>query len=180
MQIDVSRLTEFDLLTDAVEFVFGTEIGTSVRNMSRWYASGHSPIRTQLYAIYAVDTPYSVCMQMRTHDKNGALFLVEPGRPDTGTERAKHQEGNYRDQPRNMFILCNAQHLLDWSHKRLCMKAEEPTREWFKMLRHQIAVVDPVLASHMVPMCEYRGGICGEFKPCGKGRKLRYGSGQNN
>ena len=176
MKIKIDKLTDFWLLKDAVDFVFGTNIGTTYGSVERWYEAEHSPLRTQLFAIYAYDTPYSVCMQMRTHEKNGALFLIEPGRPDTGTERAKQQEGDYRERPRNMFTLCNAQHLIDWSHKRLCAKAEDTTRRWFELLKSEMERRDPLLARRMEPMCEYRGGICGEFKPCGKGKRRTYGA----
>lgn len=168
MSMIVRKLTDFHLLASAVQFVFGREVSTSAENRDRWYNSGHSPIRTQLFAVYASDVPYSVCMQMRTHEKNGALFIIEPGRPDTGTERARNPEGNYRNAPRNMFILCNAQHLIDWSHKRLCYTAEDKTRQWFMELCANVYEVDPELAQYLEPMCKYRNGKCTEFKPCGR------------
>ena len=168
MKITVKKLTEDALLSEAVRFIFNRENRST---LARWYRSEHSPARTQLFAIFSEDTPYSVCMQMRTHDKNGALFLIEPGRPDTGTARAKSQSGDYRSRPRNMFILCNAQHLIDWSHKRLCMKAEAPTRTWFEALRLEVAKCDPELSIFLEPICAYRNGICAEFKSCGNPQK---------
>ena len=166
MKIEVNKVTQEDLLKAAVKHVFGVE---SKMPLWKWYDSGHTPSRTQIFSIYVTDMPYSVAMQMRTHDKNGALFLVEPGRPDTGTERLKDWNGdNYRDQPRNVFILCNAQHLIDWSHRRMCKKAEDKTREFFGALKKEIAKVDVDLADNLVPMCFYRGGSCHEPKPCVK------------
>ena len=35
------------------------------------------------------------------------------------------------------------------------------------MIKHEIEVVDPALAKHLVPMCVYRGGICSEPNSCG-------------
>ena len=166
MQIEVEKLTDFSLMKKVVNHVFNLDTRAS---LSKWYNSEHSPIRTQLFTIFAYDVPYSVCMQMRTHDKNGALFLIESGRPDNyGSDRVKCQSGNYREQPRNMFIMCNAQHLIDWSHKRLCGKAEKPTREFFSLLKRQITNVDADLAKMLVPKCVYRNGLCTEFKPCGE------------
>lgn len=164
MKIDVIKLTSNSLMADAVKHVFNVD---SKCNMNKWYKSEHSPIRTQMFAIYGYDIPYSVIMQMRTHEKNGALFLVEPGRPDTGTERAKNQvkSGNYRDMPRNVFIMCNAQHLIDWSRKRLCNKTEDKTRFFFNTLKDRIKECDPQLAEYMVPNCKYRG-MCPEFNSC--------------
>ena len=164
MKIKVKKLTDTTLLSDVVKHVFGID---SACNMKKWYMSEHSPIRTQLFSIFCTDIPYSVLMQLRTHEKNGALILVEPGRPDTGTERAKAQEGNYRDRPRKAFILCNAQHLIDWSRKRLCNKTEDKTRFFFNELKNIIKEIDPTLSDKMVPNCVYRG-ICTEFKSCTK------------
>lgn len=164
MEIRVEKLTGAELLKDAMLHVFGIQAKAS---LGKWYKSEHSPVRTQLFAIYITDMPYSVAMQIRTHDKNGALMLVEPGRPDTGTERAKQHTGNYRDALRNMFILCNAQHIMDWSRKRLCRNAEDKTRNFFLELREVMQDIDPYLAENMVPRCEYIGR-CTEFKSCQK------------
>lgn len=164
MKLKVDKITDTTLLSTAVEHVFGIK---TKGNMTKWYTSEHSPIRTQLFVIYGTDIPYSVVMQLRTHDKNGALFLVEPGRPDTGTERAKNYVGNYRDMPRNVFIMCNAQHLIDWSRKRLCNKTEDKTRLFFNELKNLIKEIDSDLADHMIPNCVYRGK-CPEFSSCSK------------
>lgn len=164
MKITVEKLTDESLLKKCMKHIFNVDVKTS---LSKWYNSGHSPMRTQMFAIYCEDVPYCVCMQMRTHDKNGALFLVESGRPDTGSAK---EHG--RLAPRKMFIMCNAQHLIDWSHKRMCMKAESYTREFFNLLREEISKVDNELVEYLQPMCEYRGGMCGEFKPCGHNKAI--------
>ena len=159
MKIEVEKLTNVELLKKCMKHIFNVDVKAK---LGKWYDSGHSPIRTQMFAIYCKDVPYSVCMQMRTHDKNGALFLIESGRPDTGSAK---EHG--RNAPRKMFIMCNAQHLIDWSHKRMCTKAEEATRTFFKLLADEVGKVDPELSDRLEPMCFYRGGICREFKPCG-------------
>ena len=79
MKITVKKLTEDALLSEAVRFIFNRENRST---LARWYRSEHSPARTQLFAIFSEDTPYSVCMQMRTHDKNGQTHIYEV----TGTE----------------------------------------------------------------------------------------------
>jgi hypothetical protein len=171
--IRVEKITDFRLLKSAVDFIFGSDVKLTLTNAERWYGSGHSPIRTQWFAIYSKDTPYSVCMQLRTHDKNGALFLIESGRPDTGSARLKDgTDPDYRKQPRNLFIMCNAQHLIDWSHKRMCMNAELPMRQWFLQLKCLIEEIDPSLAKNLEPMCMYRNGKCTEFKCCGRNREV--------
>lgn len=164
--IEIEKLTDEHLLKRVINHVFGAY---STTTLDKWYQSQHSPIRTQLFAIFITDLRYSVAMQLRTHEKNGALILIEPGRPDTGTKRCKEAMHNddYRGQKRNAFVLCNAQHLIDWSHKRLCNKAESHTVEFFGQLRDAVAGVDAPLAAQMVPMCVYRNGMCSELRPCG-------------
>ena len=159
MKIRIEKLTGDNLLKDCMKHIFNVDTKLS---LSRWYKSGHTPIRTQMFAIYCEDIPYCVCMQMRTHDKNGALFLIESGRPDTGSAK---EHG--RLAPRKMFIMCNAQHLIDWSHKRMCKKAESYTREFFNLLRTELNKVDSELVPYLEPMCDYRNGYCTEFKSCG-------------
>lgn len=163
MKIEVEKITDSNLLKKCMKHIFGVDVKAS---MSKWYNSGHSPIRTQMFAIYCTDIPYCVCMQMRTHDKNGALFLIESGRPDSGSAK---EHG--RLAPRKMFIMCNAQHLIDWSHKRMCTKAESYTREFFNMLKNEIEKVDKELVPYIQPMCDYRNGYCSEFKPCGRNKE---------
>lgn len=164
--IEIEKLTDEHLLQRVIHHVFGAYSTTPIE---KWYKSQHSPIRTQLFAIFITDLRYSVAMQLRTHEKNGALILIEPGRPDTGTPRCKEnlKTDDYRSQKRNAFVLCNAQHLIDWSHKRLCNKAEVYTREFFDDLRCAVMSVDADLAAEMVPMCIYRNGMCSELRPCG-------------
>lgn len=157
MNIVVKKVTDISLMKEAVEFVFGVEMKASY---AKWIKSGHTPIRTQWYACFC-EVPYSVAMQMRTHDKNGALFLIESGRPDIGSAKT-----HTRDSIRKMFFMFNAQHIMDWSHKRLCNKAEDKTREFMSELKDKIHEIDPELSDAMIPMCKYRNGICGEFKPC--------------
>ena len=65
-----------------------------------------------------------------------------------------------------MFII-NAEALMNMAHKRLCSKASLETRKLMGMIKHEIEVVDPALARHLVPMCVYRGGICSEPNSCG-------------
>lgn len=159
MGIEVLKLTNETLMKRMISHVFSLD---SKSKLSRWYKAEHSPIRSQIFAILGTDIPYSVCMQMRTHDKNGALFLIQSGRPDTGTASI-----HSRNAPRNIAIICNAQHLIDWSRKRLCCKAEKATRDFMFELKLKVSDIDLGLAECMMPNCQYRNGICVEFKPCG-------------
>jgi hypothetical protein len=74
---------------------------------------------------------------------------------------------NYdRYAPTDVSFICNAEMLLNTSHKRLCTKASEETRMLWNQLVVKMKDVDAALASHMVPKCIYRGGICGEPRCC--------------
>lgn len=158
MEVETLKLTDKALMKRMLSHAFNLD---SKASLNRWYRAEHSPIRSQIFAIFGTNIPYSVCMQMRTHDKNGALFLIQSGRPDTGTT-IEHS----RSAPRNIVIMCNAQHLIDWSRKRLCSKAELATRDFMNLVKKSISNVDPELALYMVPNCEYRNGLCVEFNPC--------------
>lgn len=60
----------------------------------------------------------------------------------------------------------NAQALIFISRRRLCRQAAAETRAAWQAVKDEVAKVDPVLASVMVPECIYRG-FCPEFHSCG-------------
>lgn len=157
--IKVTKLTGKELINSIVNHCWGVNSSAS---LEKWYKSEHSPIYSQIFVIYA-DMPKSVMEQLRTHEKNGMQFYSSSGRPDTGNE-----QDNSRTAIRKVVILCNAKHLMDMAKKRLCNKAEKPTREFMKQLKQEIALIDPALANSMIPSCEYRAEGCTEFKPCNK------------
>ena len=72
-----------------------------------------------------------------------------------------------RYAPTDLSFIINAEALINMAHKRLCSKASPETRKLMGMIKHEIEVVDPALARHLVPMCVYRGGICSEPNSCG-------------
>ncbi len=93
----------------------------------------------------------------------GILHWVSTQRTDrTGVDRDKSPQ----DTP--VFHECeaNAQALINISRRRLCAQASAETREAWKEVKDDVAKVDPVLASVMVPECIYRG-FCPEFHSCG-------------
>ena len=72
-----------------------------------------------------------------------------------------------RYAPTDLSFIINAEALINMAHKRLCSKASLETRKLMGMIKHEIEVVDPALAKHLVPMCVYRCGICSEPNSCG-------------
>lgn len=69
--------------------------------------------------------------------------------------------------PTDLSFIINAEALMNMAHKRLCTKASPETRKLMQMIKHEISIIDPDLAKHLVPMCIYRNRLCGEPKPCG-------------
>lgn len=74
---------------------------------------------------------------------------------------------NYdRYAPTNLAFICNAEMLINTSHKRLCNNASKETIDIFKKICNAIQVEDSDLYPHLVPQCVYRG-VCPEPKCCG-------------
>lgn len=72
-----------------------------------------------------------------------------------------------RYAPTDLAFIINADALMNMSHKRLCTKASQETREIWQTVCAKIKDIDPALYQHLVPQCLYRGGICGEPRSCG-------------
>ncbi len=68
--------------------------------------------------------------------------------------------------PVKLGLCINAQSLIDMSKLRLCNMAHILTIKAMKCVKAEIAKVDESLAKMMVRKCVYRGGICGEPRPC--------------
>lgn len=84
------------------------------------------------------------------------------------SEDIKDLPENYdRYAPTDLAFIINAEAILNMAHKRLCTKASKETREIWQAVCGALKDVDPDLHKHLVPMCVFRGGICGEPKCCG-------------
>lgn len=77
------------------------------------------------------------------------------------------EEKTDRNTPVNLSLMWNAQSIINISKDRICLMAQDKTREIFQHIKNGIKEVDPDLAKMMVRKCVYRGGICGESKCCG-------------
>lgn len=189
MDIQVTKLTDLDLLHRANEFTTGHESNMS---LERAYFYGHSPIRTQIFWVEMIDIPLFVASQLvRQHV--GVQFFQRSKRTDRGGEdfRAvctdicedvmQHRKTDAeiaeeidsliirfdRYAPTDLACIINAEALINMAHKRLCSKASKETREVVEILRDKVAEVDRALARMMVRPCVAHGGICREPKCCG-------------
>lgn len=82
MDIQVTKLTDIDLLHRANEFTTGHQ---SKMSLERAYFYGHSPIRTQIFWVEMIDIPLFVASQLvRQHV--GIQFFQRSKRVDRGGE----------------------------------------------------------------------------------------------
>lgn len=197
MTVRVIKLTDVELLREANASTTGHDSNMTLERAYRyghspirtqlfWIVCKDIPlfVASQLVRSHVGVQPYQ--LSKRT-DRGGADF----------TERCKHIadrlneigiNGGYYDKriaasvreeilelpkefdryaPTDLSFIINAEALMNMAHKRLCSKASPETRKLMGMIKHEIEVVDPALAKHLVPMCVYRGGICPEPNSCG-------------
>ena len=157
MNVHIKKLTDYSLLQRAAQATSGTKINAP---LNKWYASEHSPIRTQLFWIELENIPSFVSVHLVRH-KVGVEHFVRSNRPDRGgVEKAD------RNTPVTHCMLVNAQALINMARKRLCRKASKETQEVMQAIVMVLADVDIELVPYLVPECFYRSK-CVEFKSCG-------------
>lgn len=165
MKIEINKIKQTeDMLQRIFQHCWGVK---SKMNMKRIMASNDSILEALEY--YVVCTaPRSVAAQLRTHEKkHGMYFWMSTGRPD----REDRVQGEYsREQPVNFVMKLTAKAIKEISHFRMCSKAEKPTREFMQLFKEKMYEVEPALADNMMPLCQYRGGVCTEFNSCGSAK----------
>lgn len=119
----------------------------------------HSPIRKIKFSWQWGNLKYWVSVHFVRHWL-GILHWVSTQRVDrTGVDRD--------NSPQNATVVheceANAQALINISRRRLCGQASPETRAAWQEVKTEVAKVDPVLASVMVPECIYRG-FCPEWE----------------
>ena len=122
----------------------------------------HSPIRLVTFRWIWYDLKSWISTHFVRHNQ-GITHFVRTQRSDrTGEDRdAKRQDALVAHMAE-----ANAQALINISRKRLCNQASVETRGAWRAVKLEVAKIDPVLASVMVPECIYRG-FCPEPKSCG-------------
>ena len=159
MEVFVEKLTSPDLIRELCRNIVSGESKVTLRQI---YAALHSPARSQIYKVTLHDIPTFVSVSFTRH-KFGAEHFVKSNRED----RPGHTGDKGRWQPVNHILIVNAEELIRMAHRRLCGQAHEEARKLMAMIRDSIALIDPDLASLMVPLCIYRNGLCDELPhPC--------------
>lgn len=161
MEIFLRRTVGADVLLDVMKHCWGTR---ELPSLERLYASNDSILEIPEW-IAICTAPRSVAMQLETHKKKDRFYLwMESGRTDWATEES--QRGYSRGQPVRFAFVFTARSIIEISHYRLCRKAEQPTREFMRLLKEKIRKDEPELANMMMPMCAYRNGLCTEMHGC--------------
>lgn len=160
MRVEVTKLTDIDLMQAACSFTINKESKMSLANI---YKCGHSPIRTQLFWVQMSDIPTFVSVHLVRHSL-GVTHYVKSNRED----RVCYSGDLGRRQPVNHAMLINAEALINIARKRLCGKTHEETYNVVQMIKEQVAYADPDLARFMVAECVFRGNKCFELKGCGR------------
>lgn len=166
MEIEIIKITQLDdLLRKTLKHCWGVE---SKMSKKRLYMSNDSILEIPEYWAFC-KAPRSVAAQLRTHEKkHGMYFWMGTGRAD----RKDRVPGEYsREQIVPFVMKLTARAIKEISHYRMCVKAEKPTRDFMMLFRAKLAEIEPELASQMMPLCEYRNGLCTEFNSCGLTRE---------
>lgn len=161
MNIKITKIEQTEeMLKETMRHCWGVE---SKMNKSRLFACNDSILEIPEYYAFCT-APRSVAAQLRTHEKkHGMYFWMATGRPD----REDKAQGEYsREQLVNFVMKLTPRAIKEISHYRMCAKAELPTRIFMQLFQTELEKIEPELAKEMMPLCQYRGGICTEFNSC--------------
>lgn len=138
--------------------------------------AGHSPIRVLEFCFRITDVPYWVSVHLTRHVH--AVPFVKTQRNDR--QNAYDRGEAPQNSPVDMCWFMNAEELITIAHKRLCHQASKETRELIEEICRQVIEINPEFEGLLVPLCQYRNGVCTEFYPCGLYKKFQNNGGQND
>lgn len=124
----------------------------------------HSPVRMLRFVI-RMWAPYWVLNELRTHHV-GAEMWMQSSRND------RQNDFDRGTAPQGMTRIAiwevNLQALMDVMHRRLCGCASSEMQTLAGMIAGAVIDQYPWTEKLLVPMCEYRGGVCHEMQCCGR------------
>lgn len=132
-------------------------------------AARHSPIRELEFVFVLTDIPYYVSVHICRHVHLTPFVKSQRNDRQSDYDRNKAPQ----DTPVNMGLLVNAEELMVVANKRLCSKADPTTRQLVQMMCNEVLKTNPEFEGLLVPMCEYRNGLCDEFESCGRCDRVR-------
>ena len=124
----------------------------------------HSPIRYLMFSFYMKDIPSWVAVHLCRHVH--AQPYVKSQRNDRQSSFDRNEAP--QNAPVDMIYDVNAEELITIAHKRLCSQASKETRQVVREMCDMVIKVAPYMKYVLVPLCDYRNGICTEMFPCGK------------
>ena len=166
MRIEIQRVTSWTDVLNAARFTQRLPLKSgepSVKWKKKIIKAEHSPLRCLMFNIDFYDIPYYVSVHLVRHVHSQPF--VSTSRPDIDGHQQPREE-QHKTDPVNMRLFLNAQEIIHISRVRLCNKAEQQTRDIWRVVIHKLSEIDPELAPACVPNCIYRG-FCPEIKSCG-------------
>ena len=166
MRIEITRLTNWSEALNSARFTQRKKAISgepSINWKKKLIEAEHSPLRCVMYNIDMYDIPRFISDQYVRH-KHAEPF-VSTGRSDVLEENLPRDKQKMTDLY-NTRLFLNAEEIINISRKRLCNKAETPTRIVWKAVLNELKKIDPELVDACIPNCIYRG-FCPEMKSCG-------------
>lgn len=166
MRIEIKRVTNWSEALNSARFTQRKgEINgePSITWKKKLIKAEHSPLRCVMYNIDMYDIPRFASDQYVRH-KHAQPF-VSTGRSDILKENLPRSEQRMTDLY-NTRLFLSAEEIINISRKRLCNKAEAPTRMIWEAVLEELKKIDPELVNACIPNCIYRG-FCPEMKSCG-------------
>lgn len=165
MRIEIYNYEDnWQAIKDAAMFTTGKDSGKYPNTTwkKKILMAEHSPIRLGKMIIRCYDIPSFVIGHIVRH------VTIIPFVSSLRSDRSVWEDGKVPDRNtlNNFQFEANFQALINVSRRRLCSSASKETREFWNLVREEIAKYEPELASCMVRECEYRGG-CTEMRGCG-------------
>ena len=166
MKIEITKVTSWTDVLNAARFTWRKPLKSeepSVNWKKKIIKAEHSPLRCLMFNIDMYDIPSYTAGHFVRHVH--AQPFVSTSRPDTDGNQIPRDEQKKSDLV-NCRLFLNAEEIITISRKRLCCKAELPTRQVWQAVIEELRKTEPELANACVRNCLYRG-FCPEIKSCG-------------
>lgn len=166
MKIEITRVTSWSEVLNSARFTWRKSPKSgepSVKWKKKIIKAEHSPLRCLMFNIDMYDIPSYTAGHFVRHVH--AQPFVSTSRPDTDGHQVPRDKQKKSDLV-NCRLFLNAEEIINISRKRLCNKAELPTRQAWQAVLDELRKTEPELVNACVPNCIYRG-FCPEIKSCG-------------
>ena len=166
MKIEITRVTSWSEVLNSARFTWRKSPKSgepSVKWKKKIIKAEHSPLRCLMFNIDMYDIPSYTAGHFVRHVH--AQPFVSTSRPDTDGHQVPRDKQKKSDLV-NCRLFLNAEEIINISRKRLCNKAELPTRQVWQAVLDELRKTEPELVNACVPNCYYRG-FCPEIASCG-------------